>query len=326
LSNLAYLLLPIKPSAQKNFCSILFCGRNFILYRSRTGKVEDPRLPQVNAPTSFDDLKQLITSRYGELSGRLQQIAEFALEHPNDMALGTVAAVATRAGVQPSAIVRFANSLGYDGFSDLQQVFRSRLVASSPSYRERIDTMRSKAERARKATGTDSVLAQFTDDGVAALQHLRETIRPTDLTRAVSVLARASEVYLLGQGRAFPVAYYLYYAIARLEMRAHLLDGIGGLLHEEARAAARDDALIAVSFKEYSRDVAAIVEEAAARGVKIIALTDSPLSPIARHATVTFEVDQSPALPFRSLVAPMCLAQSLVVALGHQLASRGGQS
>ncbi len=276
-------------------------------------------MARVSTPASFDDLKQLISSRYGELSGRLQQIAEFALEHPNEMALGTVAAVATRAGVQPSAIVRFANALGYGGFSDLQKVFRNRLVADSPSYRERIDAMRSKAETARKANGTDSVLGQFTDDGIAALQHLRETIRPADMTRAVSVLARASEVYLLGQGRAFPVAYYLYYAIARLEMRAHLLDGIGGLLHEEARAAARDDVLIAVSFKEYSRDVAAIVDEAAARGVKIIALTDSPLSPIARHAAVSFEVDQSPALPFRSLVAPMCLAQALVVAVGEAL-------
>lgn len=281
-------------------------------------------MARATTPSSFDDLKQRIGSRYGELSGRLRQIAEFALEHPNDMALGTVATVAAQAGVQPSAIVRFANSFGYGGFSDLQQVFRERLVAASPTYRQRIDVMRTRTGTVRKVDGSGSVLNQFADDGIAALQHLRDTIDPADLTRAVSVLSRASEVYLLGQGRAFPVAYYLYYAIARLDLRAHLLDGIGGLLHEEARAASRDDVLIAVSFKEYSRDVAAIVEEAAGRGVKIIALTDSPLSPIARHASVSFEVDQSPVLPFRSLVAPLCLAQSLVVALGHQLTSRGG--
>jgi DNA-binding MurR/RpiR family transcriptional regulator len=281
-------------------------------------------MARASTPTSFDELKQLIGSRYGELSGRLQQIAEFVLEHPNDMALGTVAAVAARAGVQPSAIVRFANSFGYDGFSDLQQVFRNRLVAGSPSYRERIDTMRARTGNGRKGNGAPSVLDQFADDGIAALQHLRETIDPADLARAVSLLSKANEIHLLGQGRAFSVAYYLYYAIARLDLRAHLLDGIGGLLHEEARAASRDDALIAVSFKEYSRDVAAIVDEAAERGVKVIALTDSPLSPIAQRAAVSFEVDQSPALPFRSLVAPICLAQSLVVALGHQLTARGG--
>jgi DNA-binding MurR/RpiR family transcriptional regulator len=59
----------------------------------------------MRAPRNFDDLKQQISRRFGELSGRLQQIAEFALRHPNELALGTVATVATNAGVQPSSII-----------------------------------------------------------------------------------------------------------------------------------------------------------------------------------------------------------------------------
>lgn len=275
-------------------------------------------------PDSFEDLKAQITSRYGELPGRLQQIAEFALHHPNDMALGTVAAVAERAGVQPSAVMRFASTFGYDGFSDLQRVFRARLVGDSPSYRERIGAMRVSRPSGDGAAAPQSILAQFTADGVADLEHLRDTIRSADMNRAVELLAGAAEIYLLAQGRAFPVAFYFYYAMARLDLRVHLLDGVGGLVHQQARAAGKDDVLVAVSFKEYSPDVADIVEEAAKRGVKVVALTDSPLSPIARHAAVSFEVDQSPALPFRSLVAPMCLAQSVVVALGHQVTARGG--
>lgn len=275
-------------------------------------------------PSTYDDLKALITQRYDELSGRLQQIAEFALHHPNDMALGTVAAVAERAGVQPSAVMRFANSLGYDGFSDLQRVFRERLVSGSPSYRQRIDAMRDSRPTSKVTPAPDAILGQFTEEGMAALAHLRDTIRGNDLGAATELLAGSAEIYVLAQGRAFPVAFYLYYAIARLDLRVHLLDGIGGLLHEEARAAGKDDTLIAVSFKEYSPDVVAIVDDATARGVRVVALTDSPLSPIARAASVAFEVDQSPALPFRSLVAPMCLAQSLVVALGHQVTARGG--
>lgn len=277
-----------------------------------------------STPHSFEDLKTLIASRYGDLPGRLQQIAEFALHHPNDMALGTVAAVASRAGVQPSAVMRFANSLGFEGFSDLQRIFRERLVAGSPSYRERIGAMRESRPGSRQGEAPDTILAQFAEEGMAALAHLRDTIGAADLARATGILAGAAEIYVLAQGRAFPVAFYLYYAMARLDLRVHLLDGIGGLLHEEARAAGKDDALVAVSFKEYSPDVVAIVEEARSRGVRIIGLTDSPLSPIARAAAMSFEVDQSPALPFRSLVAPMCLAQSLVVALGHQLTARGG--
>jgi DNA-binding MurR/RpiR family transcriptional regulator len=60
----------------------------------------------------------------------------------------------------------------------------------------------------------------------------------------------------------------------------------------------------------------------AGRGVRIVAFAGGPLSPLAAHATVCFEIDQSSALPFRSPVAPLCLAQSLVVALGHQLSTK----
>jgi DNA-binding MurR/RpiR family transcriptional regulator len=63
---------------------------------------------------------------------RLKQLATFALEHPEDVAFGTVAGIAEHAGVQPSTLVRFAKSLGYDGFSHLQQIFRDRLRERFP--------------------------------------------------------------------------------------------------------------------------------------------------------------------------------------------------
>ena len=101
-------------------------------------------------------------------SDRLKVIAEFALEHPTEMALGTVAEVASRAKVQPSAVVRFANALGYGGFSEIQQVFRSRLVASvAPTYKERIAGLR-RDGRFRDANTPHSVLVRFTSEGLVS--------------------------------------------------------------------------------------------------------------------------------------------------------------
>ena len=91
----------------------------------------------------YEALRAEIARRHPEFSNRLKVIAEFALENPTDMALGTVAEVASRAKVQPSAVVRFAHALGYGGFSELQKAFRSRLVASvAPTYKERIAGLR----------------------------------------------------------------------------------------------------------------------------------------------------------------------------------------
>src|SRR6188474_3102295 len=118
------------------------------------------------ATSSYDDLKQAISMAYPGLSKQLQQIARLTLERPNDLALGTVAVVAEAAGVQPSALIRFANAVDLGGFTELQQVCRERLLAQSGSYRERIDLMRRSGKAAAPDTG---VLHQFVDDGVAEL-------------------------------------------------------------------------------------------------------------------------------------------------------------
>jgi DNA-binding MurR/RpiR family transcriptional regulator len=277
-------------------------------------------------PLSFDDLKNAIAKRQMTLPARLRQIADFAVHHPNEMALGTVAGIARRARVQPSSIVRFANAFGYEGFSALQQVFRTRLVeGAGPSYRERIAAMRDAAANGSIPGGPGDVLARFVGDGVAALEHLHESIREADLKRAIRLLSRADNIYLLGQGRSFPVAFYLHYAVRRLDLSAHLIDGVGGTTRLQAGAATGRDALVAISFKDYSPDVVALAQEMQGRGLSVIAITDGPLSPLAAAASITFELHEDETHAFRSLVAPMCLAQSLVVALGHRIAGNGAR-
>jgi DNA-binding MurR/RpiR family transcriptional regulator len=276
----------------------------------------------MRSPKSFEDLKEQISRRYAELPGRLRQIAEFALHHPNDMAFGTVAAIADRAGVQPSSIIRFANSFGFPGFSDMQSLFRSRLVSGAPAYRDRIAALRAARPQSNGRSGTSALLERFVGDGIAALEHLREAVDSAEIDKAIRVLNKANEIYLLAQGRSFPGAYYLHYALNRFGRRSHLIDGVGGLAREQAGLVERSDTLMVVSFKDYAEDVVAIVEACRGRSVPIIAITDSPLSPIARGAAAVFETEDDPTLPFRSLVAPMCLAQTLVVAFGQQIEPR----
>ena len=273
----------------------------------------------VTAPKSYEGLKDAISDCYSSLSRQLQQIARYALENPNDLALETVSTLAARAEVQPSSMVRFAQTMGYNGFTDMQQVFRSRLMEGAGSYRDRIRDIR----KARSTNGdlVESVLDDFVDEGIASLQLLRDQIGLDAISEAVDILAKADEIYLLAQGRAFPVTFYLGYALGRLDKRYRLLDSVGGLLNQQAAQATRKDAFIAVSFKPYTQAVADIVTAKNENGIPIVAITDSPLSPLAMEANISLEVQESEQRAFRSLVSPMCLAQTLVVALGHKLAA-----
>jgi DNA-binding MurR/RpiR family transcriptional regulator len=270
--------------------------------------------------TSYEDLKDTIGRAYPGMSKQLQRIARFALEKPHDLALSTVAALAEATEVQPSAMIRFANALGYGGFSEMQQVFRGHLVERSASYRERIDQLRRKQlNGAGKPAG---VLHQLVSDSVAELGHLEEGIREADLKAAVKLIAGAQRIHVLAQRRAFPVASYLAYALGQLELRTHLLDGAGGMLRENLRSVAREDVLLVASFRSYSPEVIEAAEICARHGVAVVAITDGPLSPLASHADVCFELADDSSKPFRSLVGPLCLAQALVMSTGHQLAER----
>jgi len=268
------------------------------------------------APT-YNELKEALGRAYPDLPKQLQRIARFALDKPDELALGTVAVIAASADVQPSSVIRFANALGFGGFSEMQQVFRGHLIERSSSYRERIDQLR-RTSRAKPEGG--GVLHQFVGDAVAELGQLEENVHAADIAAATELICGAARVHVLAQRRAFPVACYLAYALGQLELRTHLLDGMGGMLAESLRSIAPDDLLIVASFQNYSRDVIEAAAAAHDRGVAVVALTDSALSPLKQSARVCFELGEGTHQAFRSLVAPMCLAQALVVGAGHRLA------
>jgi len=270
--------------------------------------------------TSYDTLKDAITRAYPDMSRQLQRIARFALERPNELALGTVAAVAEAAQVQPSSLIRFANALEFKGFSEMQQVFRGHLVERSSSYRERIDRQRRQGQPTAKGAG---LLSQFVTEAVSELGQLEESVRAADLSAAIKLVCAAPRVHVLAQRRAFPVACYLAYALSQLDLRVHLLDGVGGMLNESLRNLERGELLIATSFHSYSQEVVDAAASVHERGVRVIAITDSALSPLKPSATVCFELGLASDRPFRSLVAPLCLSQALVVGAGHQLAEAG---
>ena len=266
--------------------------------------------------TTYEELKETIAAAYPRLSPQLQRLSRFALEKPHDLALGTVAAVAQANEVQPSSMIRFANALGFDGFSQMQQVFQSHLVERSAPYRERIRQMRRGGEG-----GDAGVLPRFVGEAIGELQQLEEHVDSARLAAAAKILAGAPQIHVLAQRRAFPVACYLAYALNQLELQAHLLDGLGGMLGEFAHTIRAGDALLVASFRNYTPAVVETALASRARGVSVIAITDSALSPLKPAADVCFELGDDSTRPFRSLVAPLCLAQALVVSTGHHLAA-----
>jgi DNA-binding MurR/RpiR family transcriptional regulator len=267
-------------------------------------------------PESFADLEQLIAARHAGLSTRLKDIAVFVLAHPNTIALETVATVAEQAGVPPSALVRFAQALGFDGFSDMQRLFRLRLVEQMPSYADRLAPREGVEPSAGDTLDRLAAAAHRAIDDLAA-----ETPREV-LLEAAGRLARARRIDIVAQRRSLPVGTYLLYGLLNLERPARLLDNQGGMLGPCLRSLDPDDVMLAVSFKPYAPETLEAVRAAAERGLGVVVITDLPVSPFTAFGKPTLFVRDAELQQVRSLVAAMCLATCLVIETGRKLVAQ----
>jgi DNA-binding MurR/RpiR family transcriptional regulator len=279
---------------------------------------------KVTAPATAEELRAAIVARYETLSKRLQQVARHALDEPHAMAIETLAVIAERAGVQPSAIVRFAKEFGYPGASQMQRVFRDDLL-SNPSlgYTERVRQFNEPA-RARKRARHAEVLAEFVESNMLALRSLGQTVSEAQLREAIALIDKAETVFVMAVRRAFPVAAYLAYLLQQVDKRTAFVDNVGALGGLQVKSIHREDLLVAISYHPYAEETVEAAKAAAKAGAPILAISDSPVSPIASVATLALQVRESEVRSFRSLAASMCLAQTLVIDLALEKSRRGG--
>ena len=271
----------------------------------------------LSPPRDFAALKALITERAPALSKRLTQIAAFALERPDEVAFGTVSSIAVQAQVQPSALVRFSQALGYQGFSDMQEIFRSRLRDRILNYDERLQQLRA---HGRETSKPNVILQGFCEASARSIAALQEKLDPAELDAAVEALSRAETIYLVGLRRSFPIASYMAYALGKLGVRSILVDAVGGLAAEQITFAGPQDAVLAISFTPYASETVALARSAAQKSIPVVAITDSPFSPLAQTASLWIEISEANFEGFRSMAATLTLAMTLSVAIAERRA------
>lgn len=271
-------------------------------------------------PQTSEELRTAILARYEDLSKRLQQIARYVLDEPNAVALETLAVIGDRAGVQPSAIVRFAKAIGFESASQMQKVIRDGLIAGSTvlGYSERVRQF-SEDAAARDSSRPGDVLAEFVEGNVLALNNLRELVRADQLREAVDLIVEAETVYVVGFRRSLPVSSYLAYSLQQLSKRTVFVDGVGGLTRQQIQSIGADDLLIDVSFHPYADETIQAVQTAITHRAKVLSISDSLVSPTAKPATLALQVKEAEIRKFRSLAATMCLAQALVISYAFEI-------
>lgn len=263
------------------------------------------------APHTVAMFHQRLRDVSENLPKRMRQCAEYLAEHADRIAFCTVAELAAAAQVQPSAMMRFCQIMGFRGYSEMQKLFKESASTGFPDYESRLAALRENG-----AGSPSALLAEFVDAGRMSLENLANTVDPRSLDAAVSKLSKANMIHVIGLRRAFPVASYLVYAFEKMHIPAMLHDGTGKLNH---RHAVRDgDALIAITFAPYSEDTLALAAHCSQKDIPTVAITDTLISPIQLKGVLPLCVSEVDFGAFRSLSATLSLAITLAVSVGAE--------
>jgi len=267
--------------------------------------------PQDKGPRDFDALRAAVASRKDTLPKRLIQVADYALQHPDEIAFGTAASIAGAAGVQPSTLVRFAHQFGFAGFSDMQSIFRERLKNRTVSYQERIVALRGAASGSPEL----AILNGFLEAATQSISKLPQRLDLKQFRAASKLLASAETIYLIARRRSFPLTSYMAYGFGKMGIKAQLVGSPAGIEDEVVAYATPRDAAIAISFHPYAPETVRYAKAINSLGAPVVAITDSAFSAVAEYAVHWFEIAEDDFAGFRSLSASMAFCMALTVAV-----------
>ncbi|MGH9229319.1 MAG: MurR/RpiR family transcriptional regulator [Acidimicrobiales bacterium] len=243
------------------------------------------------------------------LSPAERRVAEVVLRDPECVAFGTVARVAERAGTSGASVVRLSTRLGYVGYSGLQAAVQGAIGQQ----------LRPAVERIRDERGSDVVSRTLR----AELDNVARTLAAVDpqaFERAVALLAdRRRPVRVLAGDAEAGVGAMLAAALSLVRDDVVQVGGSDVAVARQLAGVTAEAVVVAIDLRRYERWVVDHVTRAVAAGATLVAVTDSPLSPLAARAAVSFTVSAEGAGPFDSHVGTLTLANALVTGVAGRL-------
>jgi DNA-binding MurR/RpiR family transcriptional regulator len=262
-------------------------------------------------PASYAELRALLQHRLPDFAPGQHRIARLLLSDPEGCAFRTIGETARAADVHESSVVRFAASLGLDGYPGLVALCRRQLSDQAHLVR--------RFEEARQYEAADDLLATVAANDSRNLARTYARIDEASWERAVELLAAAPAIHVIGLRKCFSVAYLLTYLLHLVRRNVRQVTSASGLLVDELRDLTSGEVFVAIAIHRYTADTLRALAHAREQGLDTIVLTDNPASPLVAHADVVFYVETSGVTILRSLTAFASLVQALATAVAIKL-------
>ena len=242
------------------------------------------------------------------LPPEVRKAAAYVLENPNDVGVSSIREIAMDAKVKPNTFMRMARSVGFEGYDDFREPFRQEIRRGGTNFPDRARWLQSLA-KGGKLSGL------YADMAASTIRNIEETFAATDdqaMKRAADDIVSARRSYVLGVGVNNTNARNFTYLA---DMALDSLQSIpkqGSTATDDLGRAGPEDVLIAMTCKPYRSEVVEAVVLAKSQGVTVIAISDSPASPIVTDANHRFIIQADTPQFFPSSVSIIALLETLM--------------
>jgi DNA-binding MurR/RpiR family transcriptional regulator len=259
-----------------------------------------------------------LVGEFDSMSAQLKRAGRFIIDRPRDVALLSMREQARQAGVQGPTMTRLAQHLGFNGYEAIRELYAEAIRSGTADFSTRAD----RQVASQKLIGDQALAAELAGNLSGHIARLGEPDALERFAAAAETLASARRIYCLGMRSSFPVAWHFHYLLSLVRDGVILFDGTGGLGIDRLHNCASDDILLVASVHPYTRTTVEAVRYAAERGIRVVAITDSPVSPLASDAKHLILVETATPSFMHAMVSAFAAAEILATLV----AGRGGQN
>lgn len=260
------------------------------------------------------DIFSEIKERYSELSKSHKKIAAFVINNYEKAPDMSAVKIARIVHVSEATVVRFALSLGYEGYPEFRKALKNEINSKLTTI-ERINmSIEGKQEDRMMYYSFEEVLKR----DAAAIEETLASLDREAFSQSVKLLQNARKVIILGFRTTSFLADYLGHYLYPVLNDVRVINQSIMDVYEHLIKIDENDVVVAMSFPRYAQKTYETVRFVKKRGPKIITISDNQHAPINAFADYTLIAKSDVCAFVDSVTAPLSLLNALAVSVGLQ--------
>lgn len=252
------------------------------------------------------DISERIRAIYSTLSKGQKKIANAVLNDYDKVAYLTAAKLGNLVGVSESTVVRFADELGFEGYSQFQLAVQE-LVRIKLTPNQRI-------EITKQRIGRGDVIDNVMESDINKIKYTLERLDRKAFTDAVDSIISARTIYITGARSSEPIARHLSYNLSLIfDNVKFIVPTSSSEVFEQMYSINEEDVVIAFSFPRYSSKMINGIKFATQKNAKVVVFTDSDVSPLVEFSDCVLIAQSDMASFMDSLVAPLSIINAIII-------------